>query len=203
MNQSSYIFSARRFGVLLLIGAVLVAGCDSNSSDEDDPLTGTWQATVAVDWAETFALPEDAAIDSVRYLHAGTHRLVLRLTQTDHTVTGTVNWNVDGLFASNEYTVGNATTDVDDVNLDRDPEAATGSYDARTLTFERSGTTNDWLSPLDAVDFTLDAGELTGELVFRYLTTEWPVAGGQGPFTTTFEVPVPVRLTRTSSSVPN
>lgn len=203
MNQSSCIVHLRLLGVLLLTGALLFSGCDSNSSDDDDRLTGTWRATAAVDWAETFALPEGASIDSVRYLHAGTHRLNLRLTQTDGTVTGTAEWDVEGLFASNEYTVGNATTNVDDVNLNRDPEAATGTYDAQTLTFERSGTTNDWLSPLNSVDLTLTAGELTGELVFRYLVTEWPVTGGQSPFTTTFEFPVPVRLVRTSTAVPN
>jgi len=89
MNQSSLILPLRLLSALLLLaGAVLVSGCDSNSSDDDDSLTGTWEATSVVDWTETFALPAGASIDSVRYLHAGTHRMVLRLTQTEGTVTG-------------------------------------------------------------------------------------------------------------------
>lgn len=192
-------FRSLLFGALLLAGALLFSGCDANSLDEDDSLNGTWTAVATVDWSESFALPAGASMDSVRYLHTGTHRLTFRLTDTEGTVSGTVDWDVDGLFTVNEYMVGNANTDVDDVDLNRAPEAVQGAYDTPRLTFERSGTTNDWLSPLDGVDLTLKAGELTGQLVFRYLVTEWPVPNSQSPFTTTFEFPVPFRLMRTDT----
>lgn len=185
-----------------LVAALLLSGCDSNGFDEDenDTLAGTWTAVAAVDWSRTFALPAGASIDSVRYLHAGTHRVIFNLTETDGTVTGTIDWDVEGLFASNEYNDGNATTEVDDVDLDRDPEAVSGTYDAPTFTVERSGTTNAWLSPLDAVAFTLDADELSGQLTFRYSVTDWTVAGSPNPFTTRFEFPVSLRLMRAATA---
>lgn len=202
MNQAFDIIRLLLCGTLLLV-APLLSGCDSNSSNEDDDITGTWTATAAVDWSKTFVLPDGASVDSVRYLHAGTHRVTFNLTETDGTVTGTVDWDAEGLYIVNEYRVGNATTKVDDVDLNWDPEAVEGSYDPPMLTVERSGTTNDWLSPLDAVMFTLDAGDLTGQLVFRYLVTEWERSGDEEPFTTIFEFPVSLRLTRTSTSPTN
>lgn len=199
MNQSFDIVQSLLRGTFLLV-ALLLSGCDSNSFDDEDDLTGVWTATATVDWSKTYVLPAGAAVDSVHYLHVGTHRVLFGITQADGVVDGTVDWDVDGVFVETKYADGVSATEVDDVDRNRDPETAGGHFDAPTLTVRRSGTTNDWLSPLDAVEFTLHDDALRGQLVYRYLVTEW--ATPNGSFTTTFEVPVSLRLDRMSEALP-